>query len=289
MDTELPYELWDEAFSYRDKNPISSELKVVLFLYLMCRRCDYGWNISTMFQKAIAEGKWTDRRGLGDLKYENKVESALKQMEQGGMLLKCQDVKTHTPALYFVDSKIDTAIDKEMRENPRRKYYCINPMVLKINTVTTDINRLFMNYDPTLNTFALDQGLRFIQDYNKKELEVIELINRLKKLDFLTVFTTLIMIYDMAGLHMECIHRNVQLKTNADIELDKSINRYISTSFFNNGAKFESLKNKYMSSWILSDILPENDFWEFQRLFKKTVGERITREIYFNRAILKKS
>ena len=42
-------------FCEKEKNPVTMELKVVLFLFLMTREADYGWNISSEFQEAIKD------------------------------------------------------------------------------------------------------------------------------------------------------------------------------------------------------------------------------------------
>jgi len=264
------------------------EVKIILFLYLMSRRVDYGWNIALKFREAIAIGKWTDRRGLGDLKYENKVEAALKNMEQNGLILKYSQFKEQIPDSYFLDSKEDPEIFK----NPRRIYYTVNPGVFM--DITVNSNKFDEKWESTpyyelglpvdirdyynervTPHYVINHGLRFIQDYQKKDLEVIELINSIPKFDYLTVLTTMIFFWESSCLHYPTTQDDDNERR------DKNRGLLLSRSFFEKEKKFSKLVSKYVSGGIF------NDFNPFYREFHKLIGELLQHEVYFERVCQK--
>jgi hypothetical protein len=260
-------DFWDQAFCDRgEKNPVTMELKVVLFLFLMVHEADYGWNISSKFKEAIKTGKWTDRRGLGDLKYENKVEAALKQMEQLGLIFKYSDLKKQIQLSYFYSSKLEA----EVRKNPRRNYYSINPAVFIGIAIPTE-TRVAIYYDdnsPEWN--VINDSLRFIQDYRKDDLEVIELINNISKFDYLTIPITMSNIFEGATLHPPfCEGSDAGHKTE------------VSRSFFNNKEKLERLLDKYKPKRTF------DRFWQFHSNFRRLIDELVLREVFFERGYQK--
>jgi hypothetical protein len=240
----------------------------------MAHEADYGWNISSKFNKAMepGTGKWTDRRGLMDLKYENKVEAALKQMQQLGLIFKYSDLIKQIPKSYSY--LYSSNMKAKVRKNPRRNYYSINPAVF-IDIVTEtklcnyyDSNVLYHGSNvPTVPEWdVIIHSLRFIQDYRKNDLEVINLINNIPKFDYLTVLITMSNIWESATVH----HR-VWESSDANHET------VVSRSFFNNEQKFEILLDKY------SDGRLYNKFWQFHSEFEKLIGELILREVFFER------
>ena len=257
-------EIWNQAFCDRGKNPITMEMKVVLFLYLMTREADYGWNIAAKFKEAIEAKKWTNRRGFGDLKWENKVEAALKQMEQLGLIFKYSDLKKQIPQSFFSNSTIET----QVRNNPRRNYYSVNPAVFIDISIETKVD-LF--YDGTVPQWdVITHSLRFLQDYRKNELEVIELINNISKFDYLTILISMSNIWESSN-----IHHPVHKKTGAYYKTE------ISRSFFNNEKKFKRLLDNYSDGRVF------NKFWQFHSEFKKSIEEMILREVFFERGYQK--
>jgi hypothetical protein len=98
-----------------------SEPEAVLFLYLMFRK-DYGYHIAQEFSKAIENNKWDERRGLSSLKHENKVSGLLFGMARKNLLFELPGPGVGRPK--------NNSIKADMVENPRRKYYRVNPNVL---------------------------------------------------------------------------------------------------------------------------------------------------------------
>ena len=68
------------------------------------------------------EKKWDDRVKLGGLKHENKVAGLLKQMARKNLLLELPGPGVGRPK--------NDSIKADMVNNPRRKYYRVNPNVL---------------------------------------------------------------------------------------------------------------------------------------------------------------
>jgi hypothetical protein len=259
--------LWNQKFCDRGKNPVTMELKVVLFLFLMTRETDYGWNITKRFKEAIEASKWTDRRGLGDLKYGNKVESALGQMEKSGLIFKYSDLIKHTPLSSFSSSKMEA----EVRDNPRRNYYSINPRVFRYssdNTDTADYNEGNVSFNvELLGNSTIYRGLQILQNYKKDDMEIIALINRLPVFDYLTILTTMLWICRDARAHCSGY---------APIDGDDSK----TPSFFNNPKKFMELLKKYSSEWNIGHTDNMDGF--FKKFDRELEGE-LAKSVYNER------
>jgi hypothetical protein len=263
--------LWNQKFCERGNTPVPLEVKIVLFLYLMTREADYGWNISAKFKDAIKTGKWTDRRPLSDLKHENKVEAALKQMEKSGLIYKSANLKTKIPP-----SCLDKKLNVEIIENPRRNYYSINPGVF-IHSANTDIpsdyndgevsfNSHFLMYSSIYHGVCLVQvykGQRSDKGYEKNAMDTIELINRLPKFDYLTILTTMIWICRDAIEHYPGVG-----------PVDDSEGIF---SFFNNPKRFTKLLSKASSDW------EERDMMNFLSKFEQALKNELIREVYLER------
>ena len=257
---------WNDAFCKKEKNPVPMELKVVLFLFLMTREADYGWNISSKFQEAIKNGKWIDRRGLGDLKYENKVNAALKQMEASGLIYKSSELKTKIPP----DCFINTTTNAEICENSIRHYYSINPRVF-FHSAKTDIpadyhedevnfNSHFLMYSPIYRV------LRLVQGYKKDDMKIIELINRLPKFDYLTILTTITWICRDAIEHYP--------------GYGPTGPKDVSPSFFNNPKRYMKILTLASKGW------EESDMMKLLTRFEKMMGQELIHAVYTERAIV---
>jgi hypothetical protein len=193
-DDDFQGKYWADIFNEKRKNPVTLEMKVVLYLYLLIREGDYGYNISKSFKTAARNKKWENRTGLKDLLNPSKVVAALKHMADIGILLRYEDVKNKLPESLIMEDKIE----RSLKEHPGRKYYTVNHNVLfdlYLDTKTHDRS-------PTLQLENLAKGevflfnillwqmLRFIQLYGKTEQEVIEFISRISKYDYLTILLT---------------------------------------------------------------------------------------------------
>jgi len=257
--------LWNQKFCDRGKNPVTMELKVVLFLYLMTREADYGWNITQRFNEAIKASRWTGRRGLGDLKYENKVESALRQMEKSGLIFKYSDLKKHTALPCFSSNKIEA----EVRKNPRRNYYTINPRVFiysSDNTDTADFDDGIVSFNSELlRNSIIYRGVRFIQDYKKDDIETIALIDRLPVFDYLTILTTMLWI---------CTDAIEHYPGRPPIEYEGE-----TPSFFNEPKEFKKILTKYSSE------LKKGDMMDFLSKFEIKLKDQLAESVYKERVL----
>lgn len=257
MDTQT----WEQAFSDRGNPPVTMETKVVLFLYLMTQEADFGRNIATNFNNAIGSGKWTDRRGLGDLKHENKVVSALKQMEKSGLIFKSTELKNKVPSCSYLNK----STVREIKENYNAHYYSVNPLVFTFNQKETNF---------PINSDIYD-GVRFVQEYYKDAIETIELINKLQKFDYLTIFTTMIWIY------RDAVKR---LSGSSTDEGDA-----VGPSFFNDGTQLEKILKDNCSMWskdlqeqIEFEKVPPTDYLE---KFERVLSDELMRCVYSERVI----
>ncbi len=245
------------------KNHVPKEVKIVLYLYLMTRETDYGSNIYEKFMEAKEAGKWTDRRGLGDLKYENKIGAALKQMEKCGLIYKSTDIKNKIPDDCYFDKNLEEHIQDEKRSH----YYSINPRVIIYSTKNTDTPDYNdgVRFNPHFLMYSeIYRGLRFIQTYKKDEIETIALINRLPKFDNLTILTTLIWIFQDAIDHYP---------NKPPLEAD------IALTFFNKPKYYAKLLRYVSSEWKESDML------DFLIKIKNSLEKELIHTVYTERAI----
>ena len=97
--------------------------EVVLFIYLMFRK-DYGYHIADKFRDAIEKEKWDNAWGVGSLKHSNKVDSLLVAMAAKNLLIELRPKW---------GKQRKNTVEADMANNPRRKYYRVNPNVLAMS------------------------------------------------------------------------------------------------------------------------------------------------------------
>lgn len=101
--------------------------EVVLFIYLMFRK-DYGYHIADKFKDATEKEKWDNAWGVGSLKHSNKVDSLLVAMAAKNLLIELHPTW---------GKQRKNSVEADMANNPRRKYYCVNPNVLAMSRSIT--------------------------------------------------------------------------------------------------------------------------------------------------------
>jgi len=249
---------WYEIFADRQgKHPATLELKVVLYLYLMMREADYGWNIWKAFRTAKDNKEWQDRTGLKDLTSENsasKISSALKNMTDTGILVKYEDVRKLPQSFYIKDS-----IKRLAKEHPDRTYYSVNHAVIYEETIgmntKTKENFAKFHFENLPNSLPEEQicwnVVRMIQLYGKSEQESIEYINKIPKYDYLTILLTFEdLLHDLWQYDFRTGAYTMEATSLAQEQEKLRMIQVHKRAFFNDDLKMKRLKNKYKNvSW----------------------------------------
>jgi len=116
---------WHDVFSdtRNEQNKIiaNSREKTSIFLYLMTREGDYGYNIARQFADAYSREIWKGTKSL-NIQHASKINSILKSMRNDGLLLTLEEKKELYPFYTYRPVPEDS--------KPSRVYYCINPDVI---------------------------------------------------------------------------------------------------------------------------------------------------------------
>jgi hypothetical protein len=116
---------WHDIFSdtRNEQNKIiaNSREKTSIFLFLMTREGDYGYNIARQFADAYSREIWKGTKSL-NIQHASKINSILKSMRNDGLLLTLEEKKKLYPFCTFRPVPEDS--------KPARVYYCINPDVI---------------------------------------------------------------------------------------------------------------------------------------------------------------
>ncbi|MDD5143716.1 hypothetical protein [Methanoregula sp.] len=116
---------WHDVFSdtRNEQNKIiaNSREKTSIFLYLMTREGDYGYNIARQFADAYSREIWKGTKSL-NIQHASKINSILKSMRNDGLLLTLGEKKELYPFYSYRPVPEDS--------KPARVYYCINPDVI---------------------------------------------------------------------------------------------------------------------------------------------------------------
>jgi len=116
---------WHDVFSdtRNEQNKIiaNSREKTSIFLYLMTREGDYGYNIARQFADAYSREIWKGTKSL-NIQHASKINSILKSMRNDGLLLTLEEKKGLFPFYSCRPVPEDS--------KPARVYYCINPDVI---------------------------------------------------------------------------------------------------------------------------------------------------------------
>jgi len=116
---------WHDVFSdtRNEQNKIiaNSREKTSIFLFLMTREGDYGYNIARQFADAYSREIWKGTKSL-NIQHASKINSILKSMRNDGLLLTLEEKKELYPFYSY------RPVPKDSK--PARVYYCINPDVI---------------------------------------------------------------------------------------------------------------------------------------------------------------
>ena len=274
---------WSEVFEKRQgKHPVTLNLKVALYLYLLMRGPDYGHNIYKAFVKAEKEKNWENRIGLKDLtqkKGSSKVSAALNYMAEIGILCRYKDVKKYLPKSILIEDRIR----RELKENPtKRIYYTINYDVIaeegfgninklenisKQHSIDLGEGGRVEDYTAIEYNRLIWHAILIIQLYGKTEQDLIQYINRIPKFDYLTI---LLAFDDIIRNLIDCHTRNLvrPSEENAKREwLEKQ-----KLVFFNDDQKIHQMLEKYGKN--IHD-------WEgiYLEQFQSIISNRILREV----------
>jgi hypothetical protein len=248
---------WSEIFEYRQgKHPVTLELKIVLYLYLLMRGPDYGYNIHKAFVKAEKEEIWKNRIGLSDLTQKqgsSKINAALNYMADIGILCRYKDVKKYIPKSFLIDGMIK----KELKKNAtKRIYYSLNyeviaergfmKLITPEHTSKKHLEDLGEKGEKDAD-WALEDYYKFIwhalmiiRTYDKTEQDSIQYINRIAKYDYLTILLAFDkIIQDLLECHIRNLLRPSDGSPNKEwFEKQKTI-------FFNDDQKIDQMMAKH--------------------------------------------
>lgn len=156
----MPEILWSAAFEEerdeKGKITVRPVTMVVLFLYLMTREYDYAYSIASAFREAIKEKKWTEDRGLTDLKESSKVSAALNTMARRQLLLSRDEVKSRY-------TKFEWPPQDDTKGKRERRYFSINPDVILSPRIVE------LSQERRAEILALLQGTKFIYGVEEKK------------------------------------------------------------------------------------------------------------------------
>jgi|SRR5208283_872693 len=279
------YKPWSEIFEDRQgKHPATLNLKVAIYLYLLMRGPDYGYNIHKAFVDAEKEGKWETQLRLKDLtgkKSSSKVSAALKYMADIGILCDYKDVIKYLPKSLLIENRFK----EESKKNPTlRVYYIINyeviadygfakngpKNILKQHLTNLGVTGEVEDWDLVEFHRLIWHAIMIIQGYGKTEQDIIKYINGIPKYDYLTILLVFdSIIQDLENSHIRNLVRPSKEPAKRNwLEKQKSV-------FFNDDDKIHQMIAKYGKKIQKWECIYDE---KFQKIISNMILEEVRKE-----------